>query len=77
MHDEPRRLVDDEQVLVFVGNSQLSLLCLQSRLRALARSDLDSLPALEPVTFRDTFTVDKHRAFGEQSLGFAAGADVG
>jgi hypothetical protein len=77
MHDEPRRLVDDEQVLVVVGNSKLSLLCLQCRLRALTRRDLDGLAALEPVTFRDTFTVYKHRAFGEQSLSFPTGAHFG
>ena len=76
MHDEPRRLVDDEQVLVVVGNSKLSLLRLQCRFRPLARRDLDGLAALETVTFRDTFAVYKDSAFGEQSLGLAAGAHL-
>ena len=75
--DEPGRLVDDEQVLVLVGDPQVERLVRARARRSRARLELDLLPALEPVALRARDAVDEHRAGGEQALGRGARADLG
>jgi hypothetical protein len=77
MDDHPGRLVDDEQVLVVVGDPELALLGLESVLVAFGDVDLDAFSALEPTALRSPLAVDPHGAGGEQPLGFRARPNVG
>ena len=56
MHDEPRRLVDDQDVLVLEDYGDGYLLRRQSLLRNLS---LDALPFSDLVGTRCYFTVDE------------------
>jgi hypothetical protein len=72
--DNPRRLVDDQQVLVLVGNLERDLLRRELRLRRL-RLERDLLAPGQPVALRPALSVDK-RPLLEQALGGRSGADV-
>jgi len=77
MDDDPGRLVDDEQVLVLVGDPQLALLGLEGDVVPLLDVHFQQLSALEPVALLARLTVQAHRPGGEQALGFAARGDLG
>ena len=76
MDDEPGRLVDDEQVVVLVGDPYLG------RRRSVglpegAALDADLLPARQPVALGTRLAVDEHRPGGQQPFGGGPGADAG
>ena len=77
MHDETRRLVDHEQMLVLVGDPQLALLRLQRDVLPLRHLHLQPLAALEPVALRTQLAIDPHRSGREQALGLSARGDLG
>ena len=78
VHDNSRRLVHDEQVVVLVGNSKLDVLGLKGDLRLLGRQlDLQLLPTLQAVTLRLRASIDAHRARRKQLLGSRARTDLG
>jgi hypothetical protein len=64
--DEPRRLVDDEQVLVRERRSNVAPL-LRLRLRLL-RDDPDLLAGRDPVALRARNTVDEDEPASERAL---------
>src|SRR5215211_7888850 len=74
MHDDARRLVDHEEVLVLVRNADGYGLVLD-RGRVGRRLEVDLLPTLEPPRLRTDEPVDVH-ARGDHALGRRAGADV-
>jgi hypothetical protein len=74
MDDQPSRLVDDEEVLVFVCESQIERLGLEPA-TTLPRLDLNRLPRLEPVALGPSLPVDSHRSHLEQALGLGTRAD--
>jgi hypothetical protein len=73
MDDEPRRLVDDQQVLVLPGHAQVHGLGLE---RSCVRRELDEdvLPALEAMALRPGLAVDEDRPARDQALGERARA---
>jgi hypothetical protein len=73
--DDPGRLVDDEEVLVLVGDPERHLLRLQ-RSGGRRRLELDRLAAREPVALGARLAVDQHRALLEQPLGCGARAEL-
>ena len=75
--DDTGRLVDDEQVLVFVRKSQLHRLGHELAERRRGRFELDLLPACEPVALRTPLAVHADSAVLEQPLGRCARADLG
>jgi hypothetical protein len=77
MHDKTRRLVDDEQMLVFVRNDEIHLLRLERARRYGRRLELELLPALELVTLRTRATVDEHATASKQPFGYRARPDLG
>ena len=69
MDDDPGRLVDDEEVLVLVGDPKLHRLGLEpARCRA-RRLELDRLPAAQPEALRARRPVHEHVAGLHQPLG--------
>ena len=77
MHDETRRLVDDEQMLVFIWDDEIHLLRLERARRCGRRLELELLPALELVALRPRATVDEHAAAAKEPFGHRARADLG
>jgi hypothetical protein len=77
VHDDPGRLVDDEQVPVLVRNPQLARLRLQRRFLPVPWLDLERLSPFEPATLLSPLAVDQHRSNGEEALGLRARADLG
>ena len=77
VHDQARRLVDDEQMLVLVGNSQLELLGLERNDRWGCQPKLDLLPTREAKALGTRLAVDEHCARTEQALRLAARSDLG
>ena len=76
VHDDAGRLVDDQQMLVLVGDAEIDLLGLE-RLRRLRRQlHLDLLAALQAVALRPRASVHPHRAGRQQALGSRARADL-
>ena len=76
MDDEPGRLVNDQQMLVFVGDPQVALLGLERDGLPLRRVDLDRLAAREPVALGAPFTVHANGAGREQALGLGTRPNV-
>jgi hypothetical protein len=76
VHDDARRLVDDEQVLVLIWNAQLLRLGLERAVRLLDRCDLDQLTGREPVAFRLRLAVDPDPPADDQTLGFGTRGDL-
>ena len=76
MHDEPGRLVNDQQVLVFVGDPQVALLGLERDGHGLRRVDLERLAAGEPVALGSRLTVQANGAGREQALGLRTRRNV-
>jgi hypothetical protein len=77
MDDEPRRLVDDEEVLVLVRDVQVHRLRLERRHRRLRGLELELLAAGELVALLPRASVDEDAALAQQPLGDRAGADLG
>jgi hypothetical protein len=76
MHDDPGRLVDDEEMLVLVGDAEVDLLALQ-RLGLLRRKlELELLPTLQSVALRSSAPVYPDRAGRQQPFGCRARADL-
>ena len=76
VHDDPRRLVDHEQVLVLVGDTQRNVLADDLSARHLRELDLEPLPALQPAALGDALAVQRRRPAFDQALGRTAGADL-
>jgi hypothetical protein len=76
MHDDACRLVDDEEVLVRVGDRELGSRDGRLRGRRRRRLDRDLLPTGELVTLPLDPAVHEHGAGVEQSLGRRPGADL-
>ena len=74
MDDEAGRLVDDQQVLVLVGDAEVHRLRLERRTRRLRRLELELLAALELPALRPRAAVDEHRR--KYPLRDAARADL-
>jgi hypothetical protein len=75
MDDESGGLVDDEQVLVLVGNFELSLLRLQAAVHLVWNLDVEDLPALKAVALGPQLTVYTDRTGHEQPLSLGSRAD--
>jgi hypothetical protein len=58
MDDDSGRLVDDEQVLVLVRDSELAPLRLEAGVDLLWKFDLDDLAALKPLALGPQLAVD-------------------
>ncbi len=76
MHDDAGRLVDDEEVLVLVGDAKPDLLRGERGLPEAAEVELDLLPALQPMALRPPRSVDQDAPVGEKALGTRARADL-
>ena len=78
VHDEAGRLVDDEEVLVLVGDPEVERLLLQRPLgdRGSCRARAPPRPASRWL-FGRVRPVDEHGAGGEQALGRRSRADLG
>ena len=74
MDDDARGLVDDEQVLVLVGDPQIERF--PNERGAHGRLQLDLLARLEPGRLRAHGAVDQHRTGLEQALGRRPRADL-
>src|SRR5438477_8102086 len=74
--DEPGRFVDDDQVVVFVGDPQVHLLRRQGRLRSLRRLELDLLATGQAMALDLTSAVDEH-ALRQDTFSAAPRADLG
>jgi hypothetical protein len=75
--DDPRRLVDDEQMFVLVGDSERELLGLELPGLRRGRFEAQLLPAREPVALGPRLPVDECRSFGEEPLRGGTRADLG
>ena len=75
VHDEPGRLVDDEQVLVLPEDRES--IASGSQREHGRELDVDALPAAEAVALRPPLAVDERGAVGDQALGKRAGRDLG
>ena len=62
MHHHARRLVDDDQELVFVEDFQRDVLGPRGLARDLGQHDRDALPRLEPIGRLAAAAVDPHPA---------------
>jgi hypothetical protein len=62
MHDEAGRLVDDDEVLVLVGDAEVHCLRLELSSATLRRLELELLAAGEPVALCQLAAVDPHLA---------------
>ena len=69
MDDEPRRLVDDEQVLVLVGHDQLDRLRDEPARPRRGRLELQLLPAVQAVALRARASVDELGKRGQKTKG--------
>src|SRR6266516_3716284 len=69
MHDEPGRLVHDQQMLVFVGDPQVALLGFELEGLRLRPIDLERFAAGEPVALGTRRAVHTNGAAREQALG--------
>ena len=76
MDDDSGRLVDYEQVLVLVRDSEFPLLRFEAGVDQVWSLDLDDLPALKPVALGPRHTVDADGPGGQQAFGLGARADL-
>jgi hypothetical protein len=70
--DQTGRLVDDEEVLVLVGNPEIERLVLELGLGDRGRIEIDVLATVQPVALRPRGAVDLDRAGAQQALGRSA-----
>jgi len=77
MHDDARRLVDHEQVLVFVRNRELHRLRRERRHGGRRRLELELLAAGEPRALGAYLAVDEHAAVAKHSFGRRPRPDLG
>ena len=75
MDDDARRLVDDQEILVLVGDPQPDVLRLE-RPRLLGRLELDLLAAGQPGALCRRGAVHEHLPRCEQALRLCAGANL-
>ena len=76
MDDHPRRLVDNEQMRILVGDPQIARLRLQGDVPPLGGIYLQQLAAGEAVALRARLAVHPHCTAREQALGFGARGDL-
>ena len=76
MHDDSGRLVDDEQVLVLVGDAKAQLLRLEGFGGRRAAVELDRLAAGKSEALGAATAVDADRAAREETLGLGARSDL-
>jgi hypothetical protein len=69
MDDHPGRLVDDEEVLILVGDREPEFLRLELRRRGRRPLDDERLAACEPVALCPPNSVDEHTALAQEALG--------
>jgi hypothetical protein len=77
VNDEPGRLVDDDEIVVLVGDPKIHRL--RNELRrpvTLRRVELEFLPAHESPALGDRLPIDEDGLCFEQALGDAPGADL-
>ncbi len=74
VHDDAGRLVDDQQVLVLVGDRERRGRSFRGR-RGVRGLDLDPLAGAHRVALRPRPPVDQHAARVDQALGAGAGAE--
>ncbi|CDC60272.1 unknown [Clostridium sp. CAG:448] len=60
MHHHPRRLIDDNDVIILINDIQRNFLRLCVCRNRLGFIDLDHIPGAQPVIFRRTRTVDRN-----------------
>ncbi len=77
MDDDAGRLVDDEQVLVLVGDPQVDVLRNELGRLRLGQLDVDRLPALQLPALDSRLAVEPHGSRGDQPLGSTTGPDLG
>ena len=77
VHDQPSGLVDDEEVLVLVGDPEVHRLGLERAFRQAGRLEGDLLSARQPVALRASRAVHQDRAAAEQPFGDGPRADLG
>jgi hypothetical protein len=77
VHDDAGGLVDDEQMLVLVGDADVDRLGLQLRRGFGGGLELELLPTFEPVALRARAPVEADRAGGDEPLRFPACPDLG
>jgi hypothetical protein len=76
MHDDSRRLVDDEQPLVLVSDSQRQLLGAQLGRSSIALLEPQLLPTLEPVALRPRLPVEQRCPLLQQPFRGGSRADL-
>ena len=76
MDDETGGLVDDEQMIVLVGDPKLDHLLFQGCVGEAARVDDHLFPAREPVALGENHAVHEHRTPVDQPLGGRARAEL-
>jgi hypothetical protein len=76
MDNKTCRFVDDEQMLVLVGDPQFAGLGLERRDLRNRDLHLDLLPTFEPEALRTRLAVDLHRARAEEPFGLRARVDL-
>jgi len=77
VNDEPGRLVDDDEIVVLVGDPKIHRL--RNELRrpvTLRRVELELLPAHESPALGDRLPIDEHGLCFEQAFGDAPRADL-
>jgi hypothetical protein len=77
VHDNARRLVHDQHVVVLEGDPQRDLLALQPWRDDLWDGQLELLATLQPVALRPKLAVHERATLAEQPLGRRARADLG
>src|SRR5205823_9010681 len=75
MHDESCRLIHDDEVLVFVRDSQIHRLRSELRRRAIRWLELELFAPGQSMTLALPQTVDENTFCREQPLGNASGPD--
>ena len=76
VHDDARRFVDDEEVLVRVRDAEVGGRRLVGRLRTLGQLERDLLPGLNAVALGAPLAVDHDGLRGQESLGVRARAEL-
>src|SRR5687767_13053107 len=76
MHDDAGGLVDDQKMLVLVGDAKRHLLRLELGRTARWYVDFQLLTACQPMAFRAPSAVDENAALAEEPLGHGPRTDL-